>query len=319
MLVKELDKNKAALGVIEPSRTRNKRIVKLWNKNKVALLFLAPWLIGITLLGLIPMFASLYLSFTNYDMFNSPIWNGLENYKHLFTSDIRFIQSLKVTFTYVLIGVPLQLIMAFSLAVVLNRGVRGLSGFRAIYYVPSLLGPSLAIAILWRQIFGMEGIINKFLSLFGITPNSWISDPSTTLYTLIILLIWQFGSPMVIFLAGLKQIPKDLYESASIDGAGRFTKLFKITIPLLTPIIFFNLVMQLIGAFQAFTPAYIIGGQTGGPLDSTLFYTLYLYIKAFTEFQMGYASAMAWVLLIIIASFTGLLFLLAKKWVHYES
>ncbi|MCM3439371.1 carbohydrate ABC transporter permease [Metabacillus halosaccharovorans] len=294
-------------------------VVRLWHKNKIALLFLAPWLVGITVLGIIPMIASLYLSFTDYNMFNAPVWKGLANYKDLFISDMRFTQSLKVTFKYVFIGVPLQLIMAFSLALVLNRGVRGLSGFRAIYYVPSLLGPSLAIAILWRQIFGMDGIVNKFLGIFGITPNSWISDPETTLYTLIILLVWQFGSPMVIFLAGLKQIPKDLYESASIDGAGKLTQLFKITIPMISPIILFNLVMQLIGAFQAFTPAYIIGGQTGGPLDSTLFYTLYLYIKAFTEFQMGYASAMAWVLLIIIAVFTGLLFFLSKKFVHYES
>jgi len=292
---------------------------RLWNKNKVALLFLTPWLIGLTVFSLIPMFASLYLSFTHYDMFNMPKWTGFDNYKNLFTSDERFIQSLKVTIKYVFIGVPLQLIMAFGLALVLNRGVRGLSGFRAIYYVPSLLGPSLAIAILWKQLFGMDGIINKFLSIFNIAPNSWVADPSTSLYTLIILLAWQFGSPMVIFLAGLKQIPKDLYESASIDGAGTFTKLFKITIPMITPIIFFNLVMQLINAFQAFTPAYIIGGQTGGPLDSTLFYNLYLYIKAFTEFQMGYASAMAWILLAVIAAFTGLLFLLAKKWVHYES
>lgn len=294
-------------------------LLKFWDKNKIALLFLTPWLIGITALGIVPMMASLYLSFTEYDMFKAPTWVGLENYKELFIADDRFTQSMKVTFQYVFIGVPLQLIMAFCLALFLNTGVKGISGFRAIYYVPSLLGPSLAIAILWRQIFGMDGIVNKFLALFGITPNSWISDPETTLYTLIILLVWQFGSPMVIFLAGLKQIPKDLYEAASIDGAGPFTRLFKITIPMLSPIIFFNLVMQLIGAFQAFTPAYIIGGQTGGPLDSTLFYTLYLYIKAFTEFQMGYASAMAWILLIIIATFTGILFAVSKKWVHYES
>lgn len=294
-------------------------VAKLWHKNRVALLFLSPWLIGILGLSLIPMVASLYLSFTNYNMFNAPEWLGLANYKELFTGDVRFLKSLEVTLKYVFIGVPLQLLMAFTLALILNNGVKGLSTLRAIYYVPSLLGPSLAIAILWRQIFGADGIVNDFLSLFGITPNSWIADPETAIYTLIILLAWQFGSPMVIFLAGLKQIPKDLYESASIDGAGRWTKLVKITLPMLSPIIFFNLVMQFIGAFQAFTPAYIIGGQTGGPLDSTLFYTLYLYIKGFTEFQMGYASAMAWVLLMIVATLTALLFILSKKWVHYES
>ncbi|MDQ0257331.1 multiple sugar transport system permease protein [Evansella vedderi] len=292
-------------------------LLKLWHKNKIALLFLAPWFIGIIVLGIVPMIASLYLSFTNYNMFQAPTWVGLSNYQTMLFSDSRFIQSLKVTFIYVFVGVPLQLLMAFTLAYILNKGVKGLAGFRAIYYVPSLLGPSIAIAILWRQIFGTNGVFNDVVSIFGVQPNSWVSDPSTALFTLIVLLVWQFGSPMVIFLAGLKQIPEDLYESASIDGAGSLTKLFKITIPMLTPIIFFNVVMQIIGAFQAFTPAYIIGGERGGPLDSTLFYTLYLYIKAFTEFQMGYASAMAWMLLVIIATFTGLLFLSAKKWVFY--
>nr|WP_324603196.1 sugar ABC transporter permease [Salibacterium aidingense] len=292
---------------------------KLWEKNKYALLFLSPWLIGIIFLGLIPMFASLYLSFTNYNMFEAPTWTGLGNYIEMFTLDGRFWQSLKVTLIYVFVGVPLQLAMAFTIALILNRGVFGLSAFRAVYYIPSLIGPSVAIAILWRQVFGMEGMVNDVLSLFGIDGQSWVSDPSTALYTLIILLIWQFGSPMVIFLAGLKQIPMEMYEAASIDGANKFDQIIRITLPMITPIIFFNLVMQIIGAFQAFTPAFIVGGESGGPLDSTLFYTLYLYIKAFTEFQMGYASALAWILLIIIAVFTSLLFLSARKWVHYES
>ncbi|SHN26776.1 carbohydrate ABC transporter permease [Gracilibacillus kekensis] len=293
-------------------------ISRFWHKNKIPLLFLSPWLIGVTILAFIPMIASLYLAFTNYNMLQAPTWVGLENFNTMLNSDSRFFQSLKVTFIYVFLGVPLQLIVAFSLATVLNRGVKGLSFFRAIYYVPSILGPSVAIAVLWRQLFGMEGIFNDFVSIFGLEPQSWISDPSTSLYTLIVLLVWQFGSPMVIFLAGLKQIPSDLYEAAAIDGAGPAYMLFKITLPLITPIIFFNLVMQIIGAFQAFTPAYIIGGGTGGTLDSTLFYTLYLYIKAFTQFEMGYASAMAWFLLVIIATFTGLLFLTARKWVHYQ-
>ncbi|MFZ4451570.1 carbohydrate ABC transporter permease [Salibacterium aidingense] len=296
-----------------------KLLKKLWEKNKYALLFLSPWLIGIIFLGLIPMFASLYLSFTNYNMFEAPTWTGLGNYIEMFTLDGRFWQSLKVTLIYVFVGVPLQLAMAFTIALILNRGVFGLSAFRAVYYIPSLIGPSVAIAILWRQVFGMEGMVNDVLSLFGIDGQSWVSDPSTALYTLIILLIWQFGSPMVIFLAGLKQIPMEMYEAASIDGANKFDQIIRITLPMITPIIFFNLVMQIIGAFQAFTPAFIVGGESGGPLDSTLFYTLYLYIKAFTEFQMGYASALAWILLIIIAAFTSLLFLSARKWVHYES
>ncbi len=261
------------------------------------------------------MIASLYLSMTNYDMFQSPSFIGINNYINLLTNDSRFIKSLQVTFTYVFIGVPLQLLMAFALALFLNKGVKGLSFFRAIYYIPSLLGPSVAIAILWRQIFGAEGLINK---MFGIEGTSWVSDPSTSLYTLILLLVWQFGSPMVIFLAGLKQIPGELYEAASIDGAGVFRRFYHITLPLITPIIFFNLVMQVINAFQAFTPAYIIGGGSGGALNSTLFYTLYLYIKAFNEFQMGYAASLAWILFFIIACFTALLFLSSKKWVHYD-
>lgn len=286
--------------------------------NATALLFLGPWLIGLLVLGLIPMAVSFYLSFTHYNMLESPTWAGMDNYAAMAT-DTRFVQSLKVTVTYVLIGVPLQLMTALSLALLLNRGMKGLGFFRAVFYIPSILGPSVAIAILWRQIFGLEGIVNRFLSVFGVTPHSWVADPSTALYTLIVLLVWQFGSPMIIFLAALKQVPEMLYEAAAIDGANALSKFFNITLPSITPIIFFNLIMQIINAFQAFTSAYIVGGGTGGVVDSTLFYTLYLYIKAFTEFKMGYASALAWVLFAIIGLFTWLMFLSSKKWVHYES
>jgi len=286
--------------------------------NGTALLFLGPWFIGLIVLSLGPMAASLYLSFTDYNMLQAPNGIGFENYVRM-ESDPRFLKALEVTFTYVLLGVPLQLLTAFSLALFLNRGLKGLALFRAIFYIPSILGPSVAVAILWRQMFGLEGIFNELLSVFGVMPKSWVADPSTSLYTLITLLVWQFGSPMIIFLAGLKQIPETLYEAAAIDGAGPFRKFWNITLPSLTPIIFFNLVMQIINAFQAFTPAYIVGGGQGGAIDSTLFYTLYLYIKAFTEFKMGYASALAWVLLVICGVFTWLLFLSSRKWVHYES
>ena len=292
---------------------------KLWIKNKYALLFLSPWFVGVLIFGLIPMVVSLYLSFTTYNMFEAPTWTGLDNYAEILTNDTRFLQSLKVTILYVFIGVPLQLAMAFLLALVLNRGLWGLSLFRAMFYVPSLLGPSVAIAILWRQIFGSEGLFNHVTGIFGIAPKSWVADPTTSLYTLIVLLIWQFGSPMIIFLAGLKQVPQDLYESASMDGAGAVSKFFHITFPMLTPILLFNLIMQVINAFQAFTSAFIVGGGEGGAMDSTLFYTLYLYIRAFNQFEMGYASALAWLLLIIIAFFTYMLFVSSKKWVHYES
>jgi multiple sugar transport system permease protein len=207
---------------------------------------------------------------------------------------------------------------ALFLAMILNKGIKGLSMYRAIYYIPSLFGGSVAIAILWRRIFGLEGFINKFLAVIGIQGIGWISTPSTAVYTLVLLRVWQFGAPMIIFLAGLKQIPQELYEAAAIDGAGKRAQFLKITFPMLTPIVFFNMIMEMVNAFQAFTPAYIISDGTGKPLDSTLFYTLYLYQQGFSNFRMGYASALAWFLLLIIAGFTTLSFLSSNKWVHYE-
>jgi multiple sugar transport system permease protein len=286
--------------------------------NLVGYLFMLPWLAGLFIFTLGPMVASAYLSFTNYDLLTAPEWNGLFNYTRLLTRDNRFAKSLEVTGTYVLVAVPLQLVFALLVAMVLNRGLRALSFYRAIYYLPSLLGGSVAIAILWRQIFGLNGLFNQFLALFGIQGVSWIGSPETALYTLIVLRIWQFGSPMLIFLAGLKQIPQELYEAAEIDGAGRISMFFRITVPLLTPIIFFNLIMQMVSAFQAFTSAFIISGGSGGPVDAVLFYTLYLYQQGFSNFRMGYASAMAWILLVIIGVFAVIAFLSSRYWVYYE-
>ena len=191
--------------------------------------------------------------------------------------------------------------------------------YRAIFYLPSLIGTSVAIAVLWRQLFARDGLVNTLLwEAFGIQGPSWISHPDYSLWTLIILSIWQFGSPMIIFLAGLRQIPTDMYEAASLDGASKWRQFWKITLPLLTPVIFFNAVVQTIEAFKAFTPAFIISGGTGGPVNSTLFYTLYLYQEAFGFFRMGYASALAWFLVVIIAAFTALSFLSSRYWVHYD-
>jgi multiple sugar transport system permease protein len=279
--------------------------------------FLAPWLLGFLLFTAIPMVLSLYFSFTQYDVVTSPKWVGLQNYIDL-ANDPRVQKSLQVTFTYVALGVPFQLIFALLLAVVFKNNIPGIRIYRAIYYLPSLFGGSVAVAILWRQLFNKEGAINQLLSLVGIEGQNWIASPDTALYTLILLLIWQFGSPMVIFLGGLKQISPDYYEAAEIDGASNVNTFFHITLPLLTPMVFFNIVMAIINAFQAFTPSYIISGGTGAPIDSTLFYTLYLYIKGFQQFSMGYASALAWVLLIIIAIITAIMFLLAQKWVYYD-
>jgi len=286
-------------------------------RNAVGYLFLSPWLLGLIGLSAIPILASAYFSFTRYDMLTPPDWIGFENYRAMF-KDQKWRSSMKVTLTYVFLGVPLQLIFALSIAMMLNRGIRGLRIYRAIYYVPSLFGGSVAVALLWRQLFGGEGLVNVLLRQIGLQGYNWIASPDTALYTLIVLKVWQFGAPMVIFLAALKQVPTELYEASRIDGAGKWRQFASITLPLITPIVFFNLVMQTIQAFQAFTPAYIVSRGTGGPLDSTLFYTLYLYQKGFTHFQMGYAASMAWLLLLVIAFVTAMLFLSARKWVYYQ-
>lgn len=306
--------------VAELSQLRKQRAGKgSTNKRdgRAAIFFLAPWFIGLALIVAGPLVASLYLSFTDYNLLQDPNFIGGANYKKLL-SDPRLASALKVTFTYVFVSVPLQLAAALGLALLLDRGMRGLAIYRSVFYLPSLLGSSVAIAILWRQIFGAEGLINQLLGLFGIQGPGWISHPDYALGTLIILNVWTFGSPMIIFLAGLRQIPEMYYEAASIDGASKMRQFASITLPLLTPIVFFNLVLQVINAFQTFTQSYIVSNGTGGPVDSTLFYTLYLYQEGFGAYRMGYASALAWLLLLIIAGMTAVNFLASKYWVHYD-
>ncbi|MGZ2481496.1 multiple sugar transport system permease protein [Rhizobium pisi] len=294
------------------------RFRRLWNANAPGYLFLLPWLIGFFGLTLGPALISLYLSFTDFDMLRSPGWVGAANYVRIATADPKFSAAMRVTLTYVVLSVPFKLTFALLVAMALNRGVGGLPIYRAIFYLPSLLGGSVAIAVLWRQLFASDGLINAALATVGIEGPSWISHPSYSIYTLVALSVWQFGSPMIIFLAGLRQIPQDMYEAASLDGASKFRQFYKITLPLLTPVIFFNAVVQTIDAFKAFTPAFIISGGTGGPINSTLFYTLYLYQEAFGNFRMGYASALAWILVLIIAVFTAFSFLTSRYWVHYD-
>lgn len=282
--------------------------------------FISPFIIGFTTFTVVPMLISLYLSFTNYDLFTTPTWIGLGNYKEMFFGDEKFWKSLSVTFYYVLAGVPLRLMFALFVAMLLNQNMKGIGIYRVLFYLPSIIGGSVAVAIMWRNIFGNEGVINALLFFMGIDNKIlWYQDPTSALWTLILLAVWQFGSSMLIFLAGLKNIPPTYYEAASVDGANAIRKFFKITLPLLSPIIFFNLVMQTISAFMTFTPAYIISKGEGDPLDGTLLYPLYLFQKAFNFFQMGYASAMAWVMLIIVGLTTLILFKTSSLWVYYES
>jgi multiple sugar transport system permease protein len=285
--------------------------------NKAALVFLAPWIVGFFAITLGPIIASFYLSFTNYNLLQNPQFTGLTNIgRMLQDSDLG--SSLVVTLTYVVISVPLQLAVALAIAVLLDRGMRGLSFYRSVLYLPSLLGGSVAIAVLWRLVFGGSGLLNAFLAIFGIHGPSWIGSPNTALGTLIVLHVWTFGAPMVIFLAGLRQIPPEFYEAASTDGASKWRQFRSITLPLLSPIVFFNLVLGIIGAFQSFTQAYVISNGSGGPTNSTLFITLYLYQKAFGSLQMGYASAIAWLLLLIVAAATAINFWASKYWVFYD-
>ena len=283
----------------------------------VAYLFLSPWVAGVLLLTLGPMVASLYLSFTDYDLFTAPAWIGWANYHRMFVEDDRFIAAVGVSLRYVAFSVPMKLALALAVALLLNRASRALGFYRSAFYAPSLLGASVAVALVWRNIFDTGGLVPETLANLGIPTGTWVASPQRALWVLVALAVWQFGAPMVIFLAGLKQIPTDLYDAAAVDGAGWWRGFRSITVPMLSPVIFFNLVLETIHAFQAFTGAFIVSGGRGGPSDATLFYTLYLYQEGFRNFRMGYAAAMAWVLLIVIALVTALLFRTARIWVFY--
>ena len=281
----------------------------------LGLLYISPYLVGLVLFTAFPFAASFYLSFTDYDLLSSPEWVGLENYEKLVTRDRTFAKSLEVTLTYVALTVPLKLAFALFIAVVLNYRLRGINVFRTAYYVPSILGGSIAIAVLWRYIFADTGLINMMLTGLGFEGINWFGDPQNALITITLLRVWQFGSAMVIFLAALQSVDRTLYEAASIDGAGPCQIFRHITLPLITPVIFFNLIMQTVQAFQEFNGPYII--TQGGPLKSTYLLPLYIYDEAFRSFDMGYASAIAWILFVIIMVLTLIAFWSSKKWVYY--
>lgn len=281
----------------------------------LGLAYIAPFLVGLLVFTAIPFGASLYLRFTDYSLMDSPVWVGLDNFERLFTRDRTFMTSLWVTLAYVGLTVPLKLAFALFIAVILNAKIRAIGFFRTAYYVPSILGGSIAIAVLWRYIFSDTGLVNMAIGMVGLEPINWFGDPTNALFTITLLRVWQFGSAMVIFLAALQAVDKSLYEAASIDGAGKWTSFRHITLPLITPVIFFNLIMQMVQAFQEFNGPYVITG--GGPLKSTYLLPLYIYDKAFKSFDMGYASAIAWVLFVIIMVLTVVAFWSSKKWVYY--
>jgi len=281
------------------------------------LIYITPWIIGFIVFQFYPLIASLFYSFMDYRMFSNPEFTGLENYIYMFTKDDLFWHSLKVTFIYVLVSIPLKLLTALIVAVLLSNKLRFINFFRTVYYIPSIMGGSVAIAILWKAMFMKEGYVNSILSYLSIPPVSWLGNPSVALYTLSSLVVWQFGSSMVLFLAGLKQIPAELYEAARVDGSSGVKTFFSITLPQLSPIIFFNLIMQIINTFQEFTGALVITDR-GGPMNATYLYVLKIYDEGFRFFKMGYASALSWILFAIILIFTSLIFKSSSSWVYYE-
>ncbi|MEU0074934.1 sugar ABC transporter permease [Streptomyces sp. NPDC006332] len=283
-------------------------------REGAAWVFLSPWVLGASVLTLLPMAVSLYLSFTDYNLFDPPRWVGLRNYTQMFTEDPRYWRSVMTTLTYVVVAVPLQLALALVVALALKSMKRGKGFYRSAFYAPSLLGASMSIALVWRAVFNDGGTVDNLLGTGG-----WVNKPGWALLAVALLTVWQFGAPMVIFLAGLQQIPAELYEAAAVDGAGKWRQFMSVTVPMLSPVLFFNLVLQTIQAFQVFTPAFAVSAGKGGPADSTLVYTMYLYDRGFVASHMGYASAMAWVLLLVIGVVTAVLFRTSRSWVFYAS
>jgi len=302
---------KATVPTSPTGRARNRR------ETLAGYGFLSPWLIGFIGLTLGPMIYSFYLAFTKYNLFKEPEWVGLDNFVRMFTEDPNYLQSVQITLVYVLVGTPIKLAAALGIAMLLNYRSKGSGFFRSSFYAPSLIGASVSVAIVWRAMFSTDGPVDDSLSAIGIDVGGWVGNVQLVIPMMILLAVWQFGAPMVIFLAGLKQIPQELYEAAEVDGAGPVRKFRSVTIPMLSSVIFFNLLLETVHAFQVFASAYIISNGSGGPAGMTNFYTLYLYKRGFADLQMGYASAMAWVLVIAVAIIAFILFKTQKSWVHY--
>lgn len=286
------------------------------NNNTVGYIFASPFIIGFLVFTIIPMLSSLYYSCTDYNMIEKETFIGLQNYVNLF-KDPRFLNSIKVTLQYVLFSVPLKLAFALFIAFLLTRPSKAVSFYRSLYYLPSLIGGSVAVALVWKELFARKGLINTNLAKLSIDTVNWFGNMGTAKWPIILMTVWQFGSSMLIFAAGLKEIPSSYYEAAKIDGANGWQSFFKITLPCLSPIILFNLIMQLISSFMVFTQAFVITG--GGPNDATMYYALYVYKQGINNRNMGYASAMSWVMLVIMSVITAIVFKTSNHWVFNES
>lgn len=284
-------------------------------RRHVGFLYVLPWFIGFLAFTCYPFFASFYYSLTDYNMLSPANFIGLDNYKALI-KDQEFIDTMVATFKYVIMTVPFKLAFALFIAFILNFKLRGINFFRTAYYIPSILGGNVAIAVLWKFLFQEDGLINQIIKFFGGGAVPWFSQPTTAMITLSLLRVWEFGSAMVIFLAALKNIPTELYEAAEVDGATKLTTFIRVTIPMLTPVIFFNLVMQMIQAFQEFNSPYLITG--GGPLHKTYLVSMMIYDEAFKNYSMGFASAVSWVLFVVIMIFTAFVFKSSSYWVYYS-
>ncbi|SDG83197.1 oligogalacturonide ABC transporter membrane protein [Vibrio xiamenensis] len=288
----------------------------MYENRKLGLAYLSPFIIGMIVFTAFPFVSSFLMSFTDYDLMTSPEFVGIENYRYMLAEDDIFWKSMSVTFLYVFLTIPVKLAFALFIAFILNFKLKGIGFFRTAYYIPSILGSSIAIAVLWRALFAIDGVLNGALGFIGLDPINWLGEPSFALFSITLLRAWQFGSAMVIFLAALQNVPQSQYEAAMIDGASKWQMFMKVTVPLITPVIFFNFIMQTTQAFQEFTAPYVITG--GGPMKSTYLISLYIYETAFKFFDMGYASTLAWALFIVVAIFTSITFRSSKYWVFYS-
>ena len=295
---------------------RRRRGLSKLEQGYMGFILILPWLIGFCIFKLYPFVSSLVYSFTDYDLFKG-VQNvvGFQNYIDAFTKP-KNVKALQVTFTYAFMTVPLKLIFALFIAYILKFKIKGVGLFRTAYYVPSILGGSVAIAVLWKALFKNDGVINTILAMLGFESINFLADKNWALFIICLLRVWQFGSAMVLFLAALKGVPEDLYEAASIDGATKGRQFLSITIPLISPVIFYNLVTQLVQAFQEFNGPYII--TNGGPRNATTLISVIVYNTAFKDYKVGMSSAMAWVMFVIVMVLTVIAFVSQKKWVYYS-